>query len=198
MKKTSLFDHKNSEPLDLALDTGFSGACYFKTTILRALPEVRNMCADGRCRRYNASWSCPPACGTLEKTEKQMRQYEDGLLVQTTGQLEDEFDAEGIKRTEQLHKRNFASLARQCRIMEPGCLPLSAGSCTVCPRCTYPDRPCRFPHRQFASMEAFGLLVSEVCEKAGLQYYYGPRTITFSSCILFNRNNHNHQQEDSQ
>ena len=35
-----------------------------------------------------------------------------------------------------------------------------------------------------SSMEAFGLLVSEVCTKNGLSYYYGPKTITFTACIL--------------
>jgi hypothetical protein len=33
-------------------------------------------------------------------------------------------------------------------------------------------------------MEAYGLLVSDVCQKAGLPYYYGKQTITYTSCIL--------------
>jgi hypothetical protein len=35
-----------------------------------------------------------------------------------------------------------------------------------------------------SSMEAYGLLVSEVCRASGLPYYYGPKTLTFSACIL--------------
>ena len=33
-------------------------------------------------------------------------------------------------------------------------------------------------------MEACGLFVSKVCEDSGMRYYYGPRTITFSCCVL--------------
>lgn len=33
-------------------------------------------------------------------------------------------------------------------------------------------------------MEAAGLMVSEACETAGLPYYHGPGTISYTSCIL--------------
>ena len=35
-----------------------------------------------------------------------------------------------------------------------------------------------------SSMEAYGLLVSNVCRSSGLEYYYGPLTLTYSACIL--------------
>ena len=76
------------------------------------------------------------------------------------------------------------SLARQARLLFPSCLPLSSGACSLCRKCTYPDRPCRFPGKRLSSMEAYGLLVSDVCQKSGLPYYYGPKTITFTACIL--------------
>ena len=69
----------------------------------------------------------------------------------------------------------------------PGCLPLTAGSCTLCARCTYPDRPCRYPTKRLSSMEAYGLLVSDVCTRSGLAYNYGARTMTYTSCVLYNK-----------
>ena len=87
------------------------------------------------------------------------------------------------------HKRSFESFARQVRLLTGECLPLSAGSCTLCRRCTYPDRPCRFPQRRMASMEAYGLLVSDVCRRSGLGYYYGTGTMTYTSCVLYKTKN---------
>ena len=170
---------------ELALEIGFSQAALIAPQDLRILPEVREMCAANRCRRYGHSWSCPPACGSLEETETEIRSFSGGILVQTTAALEDEFDAEGISDSGKKHKRSFATMVRQTRLLLPDCLPLGAGACTVCVSCTYPDRPCRFPNRRISSMEAYGLLVSEVCGQAGLKYYYGPKTITWSSCILY-------------
>ena len=177
------------DPIELALNIGFSHAGAIDPAKLRALPEVRDMCADGRCRRYKRSWSCPPACGTLEEAEARMHRYRCGVLVQTTAELEDDFDVDAMMEAEKRHKTNFFALAEQFRVQVPDCLPLGAGSCTVCETCTYPDRPCRFPEKMFFSMEACGILVSEACTLAGLKYYYGARTLTYSSCVLYNLNN---------
>ncbi|MBQ9684916.1 MAG: DUF2284 domain-containing protein [Oscillospiraceae bacterium] len=172
------------ELVTLALEVGFSHAAPLNAAALRALPEVRDMCASGRCQRYDRSWSCPPACGTLAETEAAMRRYTGGVLVQTTAQLADDFDVETMERAQKLHKEHFFTLARQARLLYPDCLPLTAGSCTICRTCTYPDKPCRFPQKMLSSMEAYGLLVSEVCQNSGLPYYYGPGTLTYSACIL--------------
>ena len=34
-------------------------------------------------------------------------------------------------------------------------------------------------------MEAFGLFVSDICARSGLGYNYGPRTMTYTSCLLY-------------
>ena len=64
---------------------------------------------------------------------------------------------------------------------------MGAGTCRRCARCTYPDAPCRFPEEQVVSMEAYGLLVSQVCQDCGAVYYHGPRTMTYVSCIFLRR-----------
>lgn len=151
---------------------------------LRFYPEVREMCAADKCKNYGRSWSCPPACGTLEEIAEKASGYQHGILVQSTGQLEDDFDFEAILATEQLHKQRFYALVEQARQQFPHCLPMASGACTQCSSCSYPDAPCRNPDRAIPSMEAYGLLVSEVCEKSNLRYYYGPGTITFTVCIL--------------
>ena len=40
-----------------------------------------------------------------------------------------------------------------------------------------------------ASMEAYGLLVSDVCRRSGLGYYYGTGTMTYTSCVLYKTKN---------
>ena len=169
---------------ELALELGFTHAAPLNISALRALPEVRAMCKSDRCRRFGRSWSCPPGCGSLQECAERMAGYTGGVLVQTTVALEDEFDIETMGSAQELHKKRFLDLARQARLLYPGCLPLTAGSCTICRSCTYPENPCRFPGKMLSSMEAYGLLVSEVCKSSGLEYYYGPLTLTYSACIL--------------
>ena len=174
--------------MELARGAGFEEVCELNIESLCVRPEVREMCSQDRCKRYGRSWSCPPGCGSLEHCAARMKEYGSGILVQTVCALEDEYDAEGIKRANTLHSRRFHALARQIRHYESDCLPLSAGTCTRCEVCTYPGRPCRFPGKMLSSMEAYGLLINDICEKSGIKYYHGENTITFTSCILLDRN----------
>ena len=171
--------------IKIAKEAGFEQACRLNMESLVCLQVVRDMCSADKCRVYGKSWACPPACGSLEHCSKRIAEYTDGVLVQTVGDLEDEFDLEGIARANKRHAKTFARLARQIRTMDSSALPLSAGSCQRCAVCTYPSKPCRYPGKMLSSMEAYGLLVSDVCKASGMPYYRGPHTITFTSCILF-------------
>ena len=171
--------------IKLAREIGFEDACMLNMEALKPMKEVREMCSANRCRAYGKSWACPPGCGSIEQCESRIKGYDSGVLVQTTGILDDVFDGEGMEKAMQLHRRRFEELARQARSLVGDCLPLSAGTCTRCEVCTYPDSPCRFPDEALSSMEAFGLLVSQVCSDSGMTYYKGEKTITYTSCLLF-------------
>lgn len=168
----------------LALDTGFTRAGPLDGAKLELREDVREMCRGNSCGQYGKRWGCPPGCGTLEECRNKIAQYSKGLLVQTTGELEDEFDGEGMMEAEQRHKKNVEAMGTELRKAYPRRLTLGTGCCTVCGTCTYPDAPCRFPEKQVTSMEAYGLLVLEVCRANGLKYYYGSNTITYTSCFL--------------
>lgn len=177
-----MIDYKELEVI--GKQTGFSHIAPLDCSTIQLLPEVRQMCANNTCHMYGKNWSCPPGCGTLEECEARVRQYTYGILVQTVGNLEDSMDVETMMETEAEHKEHFFALEEQLRPKYPAMLPIGAGCCTRCKECTYPDNPCRFPNKTFASMEAYGMLVTQVCQDNNLTYYYGPCTITYTSCFL--------------
>lgn len=142
------------------------------------------MCAADKCHQYNKNWTCPPGCGSLEECEGKVRRYQKGLIVQTVGELEDNMDGEGMMETEARHKEAFLRLMEDLKKDYPDLLAIGAGCCTRCKTCTYPDAPCRFPDKKVSSMEAYGMLVSQICKDNSLPYYYGDCTIAYTSCFL--------------
>lgn len=174
----------DQELLSLASDCGFDHAGALNISALDFNPAVRDMCAADRCRNYGRCWTCPPGCGTLEEIAEKASTYHRGILLQSTGLLEDDFDVDTMFDTEKLHRKRFLELVERVRAPYPQCLPMASGACSICPACAYPDAPCRFPHLAIPSMEAYGLMVSQVCKDSGLPYYYGPKTITYTACIL--------------
>lgn len=170
--------------LQLSKDTGFSHVYSMDPKMLRFLPEVRQMCAADKCRSYGKNWSCPPHCGSIGDFGRKASEYGCGILLQSTGELEDDFDYETIMETETLHKERFYALTDSLRDTVDDFFAMSAGACSLCQKCACPKEPCRNPEKLYYSMEACGLMVSDTCRDAGVPYYYGPNTITFTSLIL--------------
>jgi len=167
-----------------AVDAGFTAAVKLDCGTIRLRPEVREMCAADKCKSYAKNWTCPPACGSLEECIKRVSRYKNGIIVQTVGKLEDEFDIEGMSELIKRHNSLFAAFAAELAPEFPGLLPLGAGGCRICGSCTYPDTPCRFPEKAISSMEAYGMVVSEVCTSNNIPYYYGPGTLVYVGCYL--------------
>ena len=168
----------------IAREAGFKHMTYLDVSTMELRQEVRDMCAVNTCGKYDKSWACPPGCGSLEENRAKTAQYKWGIIVQTTGQLEDSLDFETIQELSEEHKTNFLALLDPMREAFPGMLALGAGTCTLCAKCTYPDEPCRFPDKRISSVEAFGLVVSDFCTANNIPYYYGPDTMTYTSCCL--------------
>ena len=168
----------------MAEAAGFTAWAPLDVNTLELKPEVRDMCAVNTCGQYGKRWSCPPGCGSLEECTAELKGYTHGILVQTYGDIEDGFDFEAMMEIESDHKDHFSDMRDALREADADILALGAGCCTVCAKCTYPDAPCRFPGKQISSMEAYGMVVLEVCKANGLTYYYGSDKMAYTSCFL--------------
>ena len=169
----------------VAEDCGFTSAAPLDVRTLKVETWVRDTCAADKCHAYDHNWTCPPACGTLEECEAEMRKYSNGILLQSTGQQESRIDTKCYAETGERHSRCLRAFAERIRAEHPDCLCLGAGGCLVCKTCAYPE-PCRFPEKAMSSMEAYGLFVTRVCKDNDVPYYYGPMTITYTACVLWN------------
>ena len=168
----------------MAEDCGFTAWAELDVSTIQLKPEVRDMCAVNTCGMYDKRWSCPPGCGTLEACGERIKGRTMGILVQTIGDIEDSFDFEAMMEIEAEHRGHFQEMHNA--LLEAGVdvLAIGTGCCTVCRECTYPNAPCRFPKKLVASMEAYGMVVNEVCKANGLAYNYGPEKMAYTCCFL--------------
>jgi predicted metal-binding protein len=144
-------------------------------------PELYGYCASNACGHYNTSWTCPPACGTLEEQREKILVYTNAFVFTTKYDLEDSFDYEGMTRARKIHT-DVTTDAREK--LGKNVLVYGAGSCPYCSPCAFPD-PCRFPEKMIFSIEAAGIDVTNLSRSAGIKYNNGPNTVTYFSMILF-------------
>ena len=146
---------------------------------------VVDACAMNYCGRYNKTWQCPPAVGTLEKLKESCLSYKQAVIFTTYHPLEDSFDIEGMERGRTAHEK----ITDQAVEIFSGeeVKTLSAEGCNLCESCTYPDAPCRFPNKARSSVEANGISVVELSKNCNIHYTNGENTVTYFSMIFYQK-----------
>jgi predicted metal-binding protein len=175
-----------------ALELKASYAAIADASKIKFHEDYRKACEKNVCRKYDTNWMGPPAIGPINELMDKVRKYKQGLLIQTAHKLSSSFDYKGMIAAGKVHGEIFRkvldNVKNKHKLMD--ILPLNAGCCDVCERCTYLDgeEKCRFPDRALSSVEAYGIDVMALEKSAGIPYYNGPNTVSYVGLILFNEN----------
>lgn len=156
---------------------------FMKSDELIFSERVRMIC-ETECPRFNTTWACPPAVGSVGACKERCLSYPDLLMISTVTEVRDIADMAECLSTSKEHEEVAYEVAQLLK--EQGCevLVLSTESCSQCAKCTYPDAPCRKPERMFPCVESHGILVTELCEKHGMEFFNG-NIVTWFSLLLF-------------
>jgi predicted metal-binding protein len=172
--------------INLAKEAGAAGAGIAEVAHITFRPEFRAACAQNLCGKYGTCWMCPPDVGEIDDMIASAKKYQYMLVFQTIAPLADSFDIEGMERAAAKHNALTLTLAKKLEGVLEHPLRLGDGACHVCPRCTKTDElPCAYPEEATASLEAYGIAVSELAEQSGLQYINGANTVTYFGGFLF-------------
>ncbi len=147
--------------------------------------RIRWIC-EHECSMYNKSWACPPAVGSVEECKARCQSFESGLLIATISEVSDITNLEETLTTRGDHEEITRQVLALVRQQGAKAMALSTESCAACKKCTWPDAPCRRPERMFPCVESHGIVVSEMAERIGLDFYAGGNIVTWFSLILFN------------
>ena len=149
------------------------------SSALTFLPNLLDYCKSNVCGNYNKSWTCPPACESIEEQREKILSHKNILVFTTVQKLDDSFDYDGMTKGRELHLLLTIEIKKKL-----GDVPIfSAGHCPVCKICAFPD-PCPFPEKKIGSIEAAGIDVTELSKAAGITYNNGQNTVTFFTLIL--------------
>ena len=188
LKKDNDLNIDEAKLIRAAIECGASKAAIASTSNLVFSEELRNMCSQNLCGKYNTNWMCPPAVGSFRELTENVMKFQKGLLFQTICQLEDSFDFEGMAEGKAVHEKVFRKLydRMKSKFDSDDLLPLNAGACEICSECTYlSGEKCRFPEKAVKSVEACGIDVNALVLSCGLSYNNGKDTVSYVGMILF-------------
>ncbi|MCI8466149.1 MAG: DUF2284 domain-containing protein [Lachnospiraceae bacterium] len=178
-----MIDKKKTQIEKLLQEFPLAQYAYIRMEELEFSERVRYIC-ETECPRYDTSWACPPAVGTLEECQARCLSYEEGFLFTTFSEVPDIANLEETLT----YRADHEEITRQiCGIFkEQGfeVMALSTESCAICDQCAYPHAPCRRPEYMFPCVESYGILVTDLAEKYGIEFLYGGNVVTWFSLIL--------------
>lgn len=157
---------------------------FVKTSELLFSDRIRWIC-EHECPMYGKTWACPPAVGSVEECEARCRQFEDALLIATITEVSDIANIDETLATRAPHEeitREVLSLVKQ---QADQTMVLSTEACAICESCAWPDGPCRFKEKMFPCVESHGIIVTDLAEKAGIDFYAEGNLVTWFSLIFY-------------
>lgn len=156
---------------------------FFSPEDIEFSERVRWICQN-ECERYDTTWACPPAVGTVEECREKCLTYKECFLFSTIASVSDVINLEETLATRGEHEEITASIEKFIRSQGTECIVLSTESCDICEHCAYPEGPCRFPEKMHPCLESHGIIVSELADRYSMDFTLSPTEILWFSLIF--------------
>lgn len=156
---------------------------FIKSEELVFTGRVRHVC-ETECPMYGKTWACPPAVGTVDVCKERCLSYPELLMISTVTEVQDSANIEETLATRDAHEVLTHQVAEMVRAQGCDVMALSTEACAICAHCAYPDAPCRHPDRMYPCVESHGILVTDIAEKHGMDFFNG-NIVTWFSLIFF-------------
>mgnify|MGYP001201200367 CR=1 FL=1 len=166
-----------------AREHGITAVIRFRTELLECEPRIRRLCTPESCTSYGTNWICPPACGDLPQCASRLSRYSEGLFLEKKYLV----NTKNITLTRKLaadYNKVLYDLLDYMRPGYPEALLLSTGGCSVCGRCTYPQKPCRRPSRRRGALSSYGIDAAALCSRLGAEYSFTEGILYYIGLIL--------------
>ncbi len=160
--------------LVLARAEGFNAAMIDKENI-PVNPAFRAFCEENRCGKYNANYSCPPDCGTVEELQAKTLAEDTTMIITTQWEIGSYENKDGIQQVKKAH--NAAVLRLMEKIRKLGYDGFAAGynGCPLCDPCKrILNEPCPHPDKRISCMSAYCIDVAETAKRCGLEFAWEP------------------------
>ena len=173
------------EIIKLAEEMGFSAA-YIDTADVVQDPSFRKFCEDNLCGKYNANYSCPPDCGTVEQVQERLKAGKRALVLQSIWEIGSYDNKEGIQKSKKTHNAAILRFTESLRKEGINGFCLGYGGCPLCDPCKrVNNEPCAHPEQKISCMSAYCIDVAKLAEKCGLEFAWIPEKLFLFGMFVF-------------
>ena len=153
--------------------------------------SFRKFCEDNLCGKYNANYSCPPGCGTVEEVHERLFSADKALVLQSIHEIGSYENKEAILKSKK--DLNVAVLQMTDMLRKDGinCFCLGYGGCPLCDPCKQvAGEPCVFPEKRISCMSAYCIDVGKLAQKCKMEFAWVPEKLFLFGMIVIREEDH--------
>ena len=151
--------------------------------------SFRKFCEDNLCGKYNANYSCPPGCGTVEEVHERLFSADKALVLQTIHEIGSYENKEAIIKSKKDLNMVVLQLTEQLQKEGISCFCLGYGGCPLCNPCKQVSGElCAFPEKRISCMSAYCIDVGKLANRCGLEFAWVPEKLFLFGMIAFQEN----------
>ena len=161
---------QDKEILELAKEMGFRAA-FVDTADVVQEPSFRKFCEDNLCGKYNANYSCPPDCGTVEEVQNRLKSGKRALVLQTLWDIGSYENKQAVLESKKSHNAAILRFTDALRKAGVNGFCLGYGGCPLCNPCKQAEgKPCVFPEKKISCMSAYCIDVGKLAKNCELPF----------------------------
>lgn len=157
---------------------------FIQTRDLCFSQRIRWIC-EHECPMYNRTWACPPAVGSVDECKARCLSFDEALLIATITEVSDIANIDETLSTRAQHEALTHEVAGLLRAQGLEVMALSTEACALCEHCAWPGAPCRHPERMYPCVESHGIVVTDLAEKTGIEFYAEGNLVTWFSLLFY-------------
>lgn len=175
------------ELVTLAEKEGFSGAV-LDVADVPVNAQFRPFCEENRCGQYNANYSCPPTCGTVEQLHRKILAGEQALVLKSEWPIESYQDEQAIRQGKSAHNNAMLGLLERLNNMGYDGLMIGGSCCSLCDPCKMvTGEPCAFPQLRFSCMSAYCVDVAQTAKRCGMEFQWDSTRLYIYGMIILRK-----------
>ena len=150
--------------------------------------SFRKFCEDNLCGKYNANYSCPPGCGTVEEVHLRLHSADTALVLQSIHEIGGYENKEAILKSKKNLNLMILRMTEDLRQNGADCFCLGYGGCPLCDPCKQVEgETCAFPEKRISCMSAYCIDVAKLAGRCGLEFAWIPEKLFLFGMIVFNK-----------
>lgn len=140
-----------------------------------------------KCVHYKSAWSCPPAIVSFARCRRECLSYDGVFVFSTLYESRNDDDGEIRRKTRKEHGKVTDFTSEFFRSKGYETYTLTSDRCSICEKCTFPRKACRYQDRMHPCIESHGIRMSSLLGRCDMDHFFDEGYSLLFTLIFFRK-----------